>query len=457
MRKGLWASIVLWGAALMVGMPFAYAGEVDLLIQKLIDKGVLSAGEGQELLVETKEAVKKQNASGTNDAIPQWVQNTKIKGDLRLRYEGIRDKRLSNGSGTKVLNHERLRVRLGVETKVNDQMKVGIGIATGKQSDPRSRNVSLGNDNAISGSTDPNPASPKNIVLDYAYAEYTPFQYATIIGGKFQNPMWNPWDMIWKGDITPEGAAVKLNYTVSPSLQLFANNMVFVLRNSDSASDGTLSGGQTKGKEPRLLALQPGLNWNVTDNTGLKAAVAYYKFAGVKGHPMFAYSKGGNSLSGNLTGNYVYNYDAVNPGAELSFKQPFGGLVPWAALFGDYIYNVSSAHPSTGRAGFDYGVKFGYEKVADKNQWTAKLAVSHLGRDAWVDAFTDSDRYRKGMSNTRSYEAIFEYGLGKNTSLVLDYYYSYYLGKNWTSPGTAITMANSAPEQMLQVDWNLKF
>ncbi len=424
-----------WGTMLALGFVVlgvvastANAGETDLLIQRLVEKGVLTTNEAQILMDETKQDVAKQNAKGTNEAIPTWIQTTKIKGDTRVRFESLKSK------GAKYVNQERLRVRLGVETKVNDQVKVGIGIATGKSTDPRSRNVTLGSSGQDTNS-DNDPASPKNIVLDYAFAEYSPAPYATFTAGKFQNPMWNPWDMIWKGDITPEGAALKLNYNVTPDLSVFMNNMFFALRNPGSAGS----------KNSSLIGLQPGLSWDVTNDVNMKSGLAYYAFTGLKGATKFTYSKGDNTVS---NGTYVYSYDALNPSMEIGFKNLLGEAIPYVAVFGDYIYNVSVPKNVTGRGGFDAGVKFGYEKVSDKRQWQMKLATSKLGRNAWIDAFTDSDRYGKGRSNTQSYEGILEYGLGKNTSLGLDFYHSFLLSKG---------SMGRAPENLLQVDWNLKF
>jgi hypothetical protein len=47
-----------------------------------------------------------------------------------------------------------------------------------------------------------------------------------------------------------------------------------------------------------------------------------------------------------------------------------------------------------------------------------------------------------------SYEAVFEYGLGKNSTLALDYDY----GRQLTKTGTSYL-----PAHVLQIDWNLKF
>ncbi len=322
-------------------------------------------------------------------------------------------------------------------SKINNKLKAGIGIATGQTSDPRSRDITLGNSSSAN-----TPGAGKDIILDYAYGQYTPFNWLTLTAGKFQNILWQPHDVFWKSDITPEGAGANLSYKLNPKTDLFINELIFFLKN-DSRTD----------KQPFLNAFQPGLNYAINDKASLKSAFTYYKFESVKGSPKYSFSKSGTApytSSGNsLTAKseYSYNYDAIQPNFELAFKDPFSGFLPFASVFGDYIYNISAAHPHTGRGGYDIGLKFGSEKVNDWSQWQAKLVYSKLGRDSWLDIFTDNNRYG-GTTNSKTYEAIFEYGLSKNTSLVLDYYWSESL---------TVNSNGRLPEQVFQTDWNIKF
>jgi hypothetical protein len=219
-----------------------------------------------------------------------------------------------------------------------------------------------------------------------------------------------------------------------------------------------------------MLGLQPGLKVNFTDNVNLNAAAAYYQFESVKDRPVFTKwatnSVRSTTTLGAITGYtndtppvairaastttryYVYNYNTINPSVELTFKNLLGdSFLPYIAVFGDFVYNLSAPGSATGRGGYDYGIKFGNEKVGDWGQWQAKLSYDQLGRDAVLDIFPDSDRYN-GKTNMRGYEAILEYGLGKNTSLALDYYWAESLTKTGTT---------NFPQQTLQVDWNLKF
>ncbi|NTV29096.1 MAG: hypothetical protein HGA80_03335 [Candidatus Omnitrophica bacterium] len=425
MLKKLGTIMVVGLAVLGVTAGVAAAGEVDLLVQKLVDKGVLTPNEAQILMDETKQDVARQNAKGTNDAIPTWVQTTKLKGDFRLRQELAQDKGSAND------NRTRIRMRLGVETKPNDQMKVGIGIATGKLSDPRSTNVSFGTDSSASNAND--PGSFKDVTLDYAFGQFTPFNGVTLTGGKFKNPLWQPNDMLWDTDLNPEGGAVQLNGNLASGVDVFLNSSIFVMNEQRTA----------KMSEPWLLAVQPGLAWEVADGIKLQGALAYYNFQQIQERPKFT-KQSTNSLNGS---NYKYNYNSINPSLELGIQNPLGGLVPYFSIFADYVKNLSLPGSVAGGSGFDYGVKFGNEKVGDWGQWQAKLSYDRLGRDAFLDIFPDSDRYN-GKTNMRSYEALLEYGLGKNTSLALDYYRS----ESLTRVGETYS-----PQQVVQVDWNLKF
>ncbi len=417
-------------ASLFFTGAFSWAAEsdVDRLLDLLVEKKVLSADDATGFKADL--AVKKQEEKQPV-ATPDWVANIKLKGDVRVRHEWDKNKGLQDNS------RERIRTRLGLEGKANNKFKAGIGIATGLTSDPRSRDVTFGN-----SSTANTPGAGKDIILDYAYGQFTPFSGLTLTAGKFQNNIWQPHDVFWKPDITPEGLSISLTRDFNSKLSWFVNELYFVLKN-DARTD----------RQPFVNALQPGLNYAVNDQVNLKSAFAFYKFQYVTGSQKYSYSKSGASgytSSGNTIsgGTYKYNYDSIHPSLELSVKNPLGGIVPFASLFGDYVYNIAHVHSNTGRGAYDIGLKFGSEKVSDWAQWQAKFAYEKLGRDSWLDIFTNNSRYG-GVTNSKTVETAYEFGLGKNTSLLLRYYVSQSLTKT--------SGARYAPEQVLQADWNLKF
>ena len=356
-----------------------------------------------------------QPAAATAGNTPQWLDNLRLKGDVRLRYEFQADK------GNKNYHRMKIRARAGILADINDRMKAAIGIATGRAGDPRSTNVTIGNSSSAN-----TPASFKDIVLDYAYGSYSPFEWLTVTGGKFHHPLWLPADMLWDTDINPEGAALTLNYTARPGIRLFANNLFFMLRND----------GRTTSKA-FMCAFQPGAELALSETVALKAAATYYCMNPVKDKARFS-NQASNTL---VNGDYKYDYGVIDAAAELRIKEPLGGVVPHVALFGDYVRNV---YATKGRSGFDAGIRFGHEKTKALGQWQAKVVYIMLERDAWPDIFPDSSRYG-GRTNIRGLDCAFQLGIAKNSSLAAHYYFY----ESLTAP--------FAPQHLLQVDWSWSF
>ncbi|MCD6352983.1 MAG: putative porin [Proteobacteria bacterium] len=390
---------------LFLSAPSSYAGEVDILIKKLVEKGVLSPGEAQQILTETKEETRKQIAKGESDLLPKWVQNTKFKGDLRLRYQW------QDREEKKARHRGRVRFRFGAETKVLNDLKVGFRLASGG-TDPRSTNQTF-----------QDSFSSKGINLDMAYAQWEPTGWFSLIGGKFKNPLWRPSDLIWDGDINPEGGAAHFNYKASKQLGLFANAGFFILDEVKSSGD-----------DPLLWIIQPGFNWKINDKATLKAALSYYGFSNVEGHEL-DHSEDTNTRA--ASGGLKYDFDSIVLSAELGTKP---GFINYAGIFGDYVNNTD---PSDDDSAWLIGLKFGDKKVKKKGQWQAKYSYRRVERDSILDTFPDSDFF-SGKTNVKGHEGAIECGLAKNVSLGLDYYHTEELHGN-------------IEEDLLQFDWKVKF
>jgi len=147
-----------------------------------------------------------------------------------------------------------------------DQVKVGLGLISGGD-DPRSGTETF-----------ENTFSKKNVRIDTAFAEYTPTNWFSLIGGKFYNPLYRPDDLVWDGDITPEGAAAKLRFQLLPNLDLNFNAASYILDEQSNA------------KDPYMIAIQPGLLWKINRDTNLQLALAYYYFRNVKGNALASIS-----------------------------------------------------------------------------------------------------------------------------------------------------------------------
>jgi hypothetical protein len=396
--------------------PSASAGEMEILLDKLVKKGVLTQGDADEIAKETKQAAaqkekaeqeKKQEDTKTA-GVPDWVKNMKLGGDLRLRYQG--EDRENDGSGTR--SRGRIRLRLGAEAEPAENWTVGARLATGS-GDPRSTNVTMENSFEM-----------KQIRVDQAFARYRPLTWLSFVGGKFENPLFRPSDLLWDSDITPEGAALQLAYPVSKSVNLFFTGGFFLL--DESAS----------GKDPFMWALQPGVNWKITNDTNLKVAVAYYDFSNVKDSRL-DYSANTNTLVGNRL---RYGYSAPVVSAELGFDK-LSTFMPYLGFFGEYTKNPD---PSKDASAYIAGIKFGDKSVRNFGDWQFQYSYRRIEKDAWLDIFPDSDFYR-GATNTLGHEGILTFGLTKNVNLTLDYY------------NARQVRGSKNTEHLIQADLNLRF
>ncbi|MBF0122491.1 MAG: putative porin [Candidatus Omnitrophica bacterium] len=427
LKKIMW---MFTAACLVVCPGLASAGETDLLVQKLVEKGILTPYEAQILRDDIRQDVNKQIAEKKNDALPSWVQSIKMKGDARLRYQSTS----KEGTGNTVIrNRGRVRYRLGIEGKPNDKFTVGAGLASGGQ-DPRSTNHTLEDSHEKSYA-----------MLDYAFAEYKPTSWLTMIGGRYNAAsrgfLWYTTDMMWDSDINQGGLSARLDIPKVLFGDMFITGGYWALdESSTSQSDAGMYYAQMG------MKFQPAEGWNMKvagTGYGTHFGGAYTSLpwrTDVEGTAPT--SPDGNSMTGST---YKYKFTPVYAGsAEIVYSWPEETSFPikMAGIFGDY---VSNPDPSSHNTGWASGVKFGHKKVGEaRGDWQFKYQYVSLGADAWLDAFPDSDRY-SGATNSKGNEFILAIGLAKNVTLDLDYYM------------TDRIAGGSKEERLFQADINFKF
>lgn len=394
MRKIVLGIFVIF-SVLLIQSTLSQAGEIDVLLDVLVEEGILSPVKAQTVRNETKQRLTKGVSVSKHSSLPEWVQNTKLKGDLRLRYQY--EKKNAN---KKARTRGRLRYRLGLETKITDAIKVGAGLASGS-SDPRSTNQTF-----------QDTFSSKGINLDFAYVEYLPVKEIKMVGGKFKRKsyLWAPTDLLWDSDINPEGGSAHFEKSLSQSIYGFLNTGIWILDENGTADKAN----------PSMHYAQAGAKWK-GDGLDAKVAAIYYGFDGVKGVDLNNEKNTNTQAGGVPDGVLKYDYDSIGVSAEFGISEPFGVPVSRISMFGDYINNISKKVDED--TGWAVGVKFGDEKVKKKGQWQGKYIYTNLQKDAFLDTFPDSDRYG-GSTDIKSHEVIFSYGLQKNVILGVDYYNS---------------------------------
>ncbi|MDD5770847.1 MAG: putative porin, partial [Candidatus Omnitrophica bacterium] len=375
-------------------------------------------------------------ATAKSSSLPEWLQKIKLKGDLRLRYQYKHTK--NDGDIQKDTNIGRVRVRLGMEAKINEKLMAGIGIATGS-GDPRSTNVTFGNTKA-SDTSGAGYSTKFEVKLDYAYAKYTPLPWLELVGGKMllKDVFWEPTDLIWDTDITPEGGVLGFNKSVSPNTSLFMKTGALVVQDDTSSTS-----------DPAMAYIvQAGVSQKLNSAMSVKGGFTMYNFTHLKEATSSSKSSGtntGNTSPG--TSKYGCGFNMLNPALEISIKDPFkaiGGLgIEKLKIFGEYVKNTEVSDKNNG---FSLGFQFGNDKVKKWGDWQIKYIYAMLEKDAVLDVLPDSDRYG-GKTGMRSHEVSLTYGLGTNTYLGLDVY------RSWN----IMAGSRKAPETLVQLDWNMKF
>src|SRR5687767_462823 len=97
---------------------------VDSLLDKLVQKGVLTQAEAEELKEQADADFSK--AYQVKSGLPDWVTTLKIGGDVRARFEGF----YSDNEDFKDRNRFRFRARFGAVATLLDNFEAGLRITT---------------------------------------------------------------------------------------------------------------------------------------------------------------------------------------------------------------------------------------------------------------------------------------------------------------------------------------
>jgi len=214
-RKSNILRLAVAGLAALAFAGGALAQSSDALIDKLVDKGILTVKEANQL---REEADKGFNRSySVKSGMPDWVTTFKINGDLRGRYDQTS---LDNGQTARnydtyvsIKDRERFRYRLRVSmvASMTNNTEVGARFGSGDY------NSTLNGGSPVSGnSTMGADDSRKLMFIDQAYAKWTPIKGFDFTMGKMASQFWTT-PMVMSPDYNPEGLQEKYTYNAGAS------------------------------------------------------------------------------------------------------------------------------------------------------------------------------------------------------------------------------------------------
>jgi len=407
------------GLLLAVSIPASAAVDGKLL-DMLLANGSINAAQHAELSAdlarETKaaeRAASKQVKSEQLTALEQklaWAANTQFKGDVRVRHENVHIE--GEPDTGRDQDRQRIRARLGAFSQVNPEIEAGIQIATGNSNDRRSTNQDLNN-----GFT------KKDLWLDLAYIDYHPLNVPglKVFGGKMKQPWVSMGDIIWDGDINPEGGAATYKRKFGDT-ELFGTAGYFVLQDN---VDGE---GRQFEHDLRLYSAQAGARLYPGDS-----------FKVTLGGSVYAYDNDDGATLLNTNG---------NTSNEFRLYEAFGqvdviGLPLPLSVYGQFVHNsaaqgVDADQDQAWLLGvmtrvFDIGVDYNYRDVQ---------------RNGVAGAFTDSD-FADGYVGSRGHKLKLKYDISKNFAFTTTYFMA--------ESDVASRFTDDASVNRLQVDLEAKF
>jgi hypothetical protein len=380
----------------------AHAQSADALIDKLVDKGILTVKEAKDLREEADKGF--TSAYQAKTGMPDWVTAFKLNGDFRGRYDGIYNPDPVSGLALIDRHRFRYRMRLGAVATLRDDFEVGLRLTS---SDPVNATTSVatpsgGTANVITGLQGGDPisgntsfadnGSKKFVYIDLAYAKWravnTPtFQFISTVGkmeiGKLEGSL-NPdlpfvfSEMVFDSDYTPEGLATTLAYDITDAQTVRLHAGGFML--------DELSG---EGNDPYLLAAQLRYDAKWTPKISTTAGAA---MLGIFNEQHLNNSNVPNQNGGNTrtaAGNLVKNYGTFVADASLTYMFDSAPLyhAPFPIKVGaEYLKNTAASRANEGYA---FGVTFG--KSGKKGLWDVSYKWKELQSDVWYEELVDSD------------------------------------------------------------------
>lgn len=438
-------------------------------------------------------------------ALPEWIKNIKLDGDLRLRedvifldqandpfqinYQAINSGNPFNVSSSAVnqplpplLNTTedrqatRFRLRLGLLANVSDDISATVRLTTGNTVNPLSPNQTVGNAN-----------NKFQLLIDRAFLNYHPLAGLNLYGGRIPNP-WFGTNLVWDENLGFDGLATRYSHGIGDSLTAYSTFGAFVIENTafDFPSTSALKAGS---RDASLFGFQMGADWKVDDGLTAKGAVAFYDYENLDGElsspcvaPTNAFScdtdesrptfvQKGNTLFAlrnlqlqtSTDPQFQYfglasKFRILDVNGELDYR--IGG--PLHATFNADVawntaYDAGKIRARSPVNNFDAGdnyrggdlaylarFKIGYPDIAERNQWNLLVGYRRLETDSVVDALTDAD-FHLGGTNSKGYYIFANYGFSHRAWFTI----------KWLSA----TEATGAPyaADLLQLDINARF
>ncbi len=358
----------------------------------LVGAGLVSAAEPPSAPSATSpESVAPKSESQTLlESLPAWLRNMKISGDFRYRHE-----RADDETKTTERDRHRIRARLIVSSKVNDQIDATVGLASGTDESPTNTNQDL-----------KGGFSSKDLWLDLAFVNYHPARVEglDVFAGKIRNLYYSPGnsDLLFDTDVNPEGIAATYDKDLNDTINVFGTfGGYYVEERSTDVDTG-------------LWGIQGGLTWKIPQVEGMSvtAGGGYFDYGNLQGQA--ALGDDPTDFSGNrsVDGVYESDFNILQGFAQVGFQ--IAGRP--CKVFADVL--VNNGAESGEDTGYLVGASIG--KCKAPGSWAFAYNYRDLEADCEVGALSDST-FAGGGTGIRGHKLSLAYQVAKSCSFGVNY------------------------------------
>jgi len=357
------------------------AGSNQELLDILLQNGAITAEQHTTLAGQAEKADRRIDKLA-------WAERVKISGDVRVRHEATDD---DGSSPKRKADRQRIRARLNIQGEVSDEVTAAIRLASGGSA--TSGNETIDND-----------FDAFDVYIDRAFIDYHPNAITglNLLAGKMSKPWIGTSDLIWDGDLNPDGIAA--NYKLANRLGTFqAATGVFL------HSDGVDGGGKEFDNDLRLYFAQLAQSFKLGDNK-LTAGISAYQFDDEEFDAGFAADVLGD-------GGTSSEYQLFELFGKLEIKTTPVPLTLYTQLVSNEDANGALAGGLD--ANEDFAWLFGIKTKMGK--WSFDANYRDIERNAVIANFNDQD-FAQGKNASDGFKLKAKYKLSKNFTVGATYF-----------------------------------
>lgn len=343
-------------------------------------------------------AAESPSAAQTGEGTPPWVdvfERLRLYGDLRLRWESDFESQRADGSKRADRDRFRIRTRVGLEFKSNDEFLFNIRLRSGDNNSQQSPHITLWQDPGSAG-------DQGDVNVDRLWGKWTINETSSLVVGRNGLAIWKPNEMFWDDDVYVDGASFSYTHETEDATWTLNAALAFL-------PDGDAS--HSLDERSHVVAGQVVFKKNIEDDSLTLAEALVY-----------IHDNSDEANAVNDDENFLFSYTNAQYVFDSGTETP---LSIGADIMVNFMDGPSGDHPQD-RFGFTLYARLG--RFKKKDDWILGYAFARIEKWAVPRFMAQDDWFRWGSATqTRSsdfygHELRAGFVIADNVNLLARYY-----------------------------------